>query len=217
MKPLITKQEIAKYVTLTENIANLDVDTFIKDAQEFDTINVFPIALLEAIELKYTSRIQQWNKNKTYAINDIVLFETYYTALSSNTDSEPPSASWEDNELMNFYLQYLQPFMAYHFYYRFIAYHGSKVTQAGVIQVTDTTYEAISDAGRSRMLGDIKSKMNVWTNKVNKKLRDVDWTFDEVQYLPEDGKSKRIKQGVRIYALGADKRSRGYRSINDEC
>lgn len=216
MRTLITKAQIANYVTLTQNIADLDVNSFISDTQEFDTVNVFPEALLQAIsdELDIATN---WAIATAYVTGNIVLNGTYFTAISNNTGSEPPSANWEDNELLNFYLQYLLPFMAFHFYYRFIAYHGAKITQSGITQQTGDTFEQVSDTTRSRMLGDIKSKMNVWTNKVNKKLKDVNWTFDTVQYLPEDGKNKRVKQGVRIYALGSRNNKRGYRSIDDIC
>jgi len=152
MIPLITKQQIAKFVTLSENVSNLDVDSFIKDAQEFDTISVFPTTLLEAIETNIRARIQQWNKNETYAIGAIVLYDTYYTSLASNTNSQPPSANWEDNELMNFYAHYLQPFIAYSFYYRFIAYHGAKITPSGLKEVVDDTTQIISDKRRAEML-----------------------------------------------------------------
>jgi len=202
MTPLITKQQIGKFVNLSENISDLDINPFIRDAQEFDTINVFPIALLNAISANVLAKIAQWNKNKTYGVGDLVLFETYYTALASNTDSQPPSANWEANELMNFYAEYLQPFIAYSFYYRFIAYHGAKVTPAGLKQLVDDTTVNVSDKMRGEMLGDIKSKLNVWTGKISKKLNDVDYTFDGVVYLPEDGKSTHIKRKLTIYALG---------------
>ena len=205
MIPLITKQQIGKFVTLSENVDSLNIDSFINDAQEFDTINVFPIALLNAIEVKLLLKIQQWNKNKTYALNDYVFYDTYYTSLGVSTNSQPPSADWEDNELMNFYIQYLQPFIAYSFYYRFIAYYGAFVTQKGIRSMTDETSTEISDKRRGEMLGDIRNKVNVWTGKISKKLNDVDYTFDGVQYLPEVGKSTRIKQGVRIYALGSQR------------
>lgn len=200
MIPLITKQQIGKYVQLSENIDDLDIDSFIKDAHEFDTINVFPIALLDAIALQVGNNIAQWNKNTTYNAGDKVLFGVYYNSLSTNTNSEPPSADWEDYELMNFYLQYLQPFISYSFYYRFIAYLGAKVTPSGLKEVVDETMQIVSDKRRGEMLGDIKNKVNIWTGKISKKLSDVDYTFDGVRYAPEDG--KRIKQGVRIYALG---------------
>ena len=116
MIPLITKEQIGKYVTLSNNISNLDIDTFILDAQEFDTINVLPIALLNAIESKVKSKIQQWNKNVEYNVDDIVILETYFTCKNTNTNSRPTNSDWKDNELMNFYVEYLQPFIAYSFY-----------------------------------------------------------------------------------------------------
>lgn len=212
MIALITKQQIGKYVALSENINDINIDSFIKDAQEFDTINVFPLALLTAIETQVRNNIAQWNKNETYLASDKVLFSTYYNSLSTNTNSEPPSADWEDFELMNFYLQYLQPFIAYSFYYRFIAYFGANVTPSGLKEIVDETMQIVSDKRRSEMLGDIKSKVNVWSNRVSKKLNDVKYTFDGVKYTPESG--VKIKQGVRIYALGGHSPKRYCDDIN---
>ncbi|CAB4183678.1 hypothetical protein UFOVP1106_46 [uncultured Caudovirales phage] len=212
MIPLITKQQIGKYVSLSENINDIDVDSFILDAQEFDTINVFPIALLDAIALQVRSNIAQWNKNDTYVLGDKVLFATYYNSLSTNINSEPPSADWADYELMNFYLQYLQPFIAYSFYYRFIAYFGARVTPSGLKEIVDETMQIVSDKRRAEMLGDIKSKVNVWSGRVAKKLSDVNYTFDGVKYTPED--CKRIKQGVRIYALGGHSPKKCFNDFN---
>ena len=220
MIPLISKQEIGNFVTLSENLSDLNIDSFLKDAQEFDTISVFPVELLEAIELKIIAKIQQWKRTETYAIGDIVFYESppdkyYFTCLTSNTDSQPPSVNWGDNELMNFYRNYLQPFIAYSFYYRFIAYYGAQITQSGIVDIIDNSVmQVVSDKRRGEMLGDIKSKVNVWTGKISKKLNDVNYTFDSVQYLPESGKSTRIKQGVRIYALGSN---RNNQSIKDRC
>lgn len=203
MTKLITKQQIGRFVTLSENISDLDIDMFIRDAQEFDTISVLPAGLLNAIEAKVMAKIQQWNKNKTYSTGDLVLFETYYTALAGNTDSQPPSSDWQANELMNFYAEYLLPFIAYSFYYRFIAYHGVKITQAGLKQLVDDTSINVSDKMRGEMLGDIKSKLNVWTGKISKKLNDVSYTFDGVQYLPSVDQKMHLKPQIKIYALGS--------------
>jgi hypothetical protein len=215
MIKLITKQQIGRFVTLSENISDLDIDMFIRDAQEFDTISVFPIALINAIEAKVLAKIQQWNKNRSYGVDDLVLFETYYAALASNTDSQPPSSDWQANELMNFYAEYLLPFIAYSFYYRFIAYHGVKITQAGLKQLVDDTSINVSDKMRGEMLGDIKSKLNVWTGKISKKLNDVYYTFDGVQYLPEIGKHTHLRPQIKVYALGA--RNYNDRRVNDRC
>lgn len=219
MIPLITKQEIGRFVKLSENIDDLDIDTVIQDAQDFDTIAVFPVELLEAIELKIIAKIQQWKRTETYAIGDIVFYESppdkyYFTALAINTDSQPPSANWGDNELMNFYRNFLQPFIAFSFNYRFIAEHGAKITQSGIVEILGEGVQPISSAMRGAMLGNAKSKVNIWTGKISKKLNDVNYTFDSVQYLPESGKSTRIKQGVRIYALGSNCNRR---SIKDRC
>ena len=227
MRTLITKQQIGQYVTLSQNISDLDVNQYISDVQEYDIINVLPQALIDAIAGELNT-VVEWTNVIAFTTGQFTKITTtntatpddvsYYTALAPNTGSQPPSANWEDNELLNFYQSFLVPLMSQEFYYRFIAEHGQKVTQAGLVQVTDATYDAVSDTSRAVKLGGIKSKVNVWINKINKELQRVNWTFDTVQYLPEDGKNKRVKQGVRIYALGGRNRNcRGYKSIGDIC
>lgn len=198
---LVTKQQVSKYVTLSENISDLDVDMFIREADEFDTISVFPTALINAIKANLITKIQQWNKNKSYSENDIVIFNTYFTAKNDNSDSQPPSNDWKDNELMNFYLEYLVPFISYSFYYRFIAYHGAKITQAGIIQTIGDTFQPVTDKHRGEMLGDIKNKINICAAKANKKMNDVRFIFDGIHY-PLDSCKKGVKANVKIYALG---------------
>lgn len=210
MISLITKEQIGKYMSLTENIGGLDVEEYISDVNEFD-LEVFPDALINAIRLNVADKIQQWNKNKTYAIGDKVWFETesdgkYFVATAINTNSQPLTDNWEPLELMNFYASYLVPFMAYSFQYRFTAYHGMKTAQAGLIQATDPngTFQPISEAARGRKLGDIKSKVTVWTGKISKKLNDVNYTFDGVKYTPESGKSTHVRSRPRLWAVGGN-------------
>jgi len=223
MIPLITKAQIGEICNLTSNIDDLDVDSFIYDAQNIDTIPVFPIALLNAIANLVDT--EQWNGSASYVTGDKVFVPetgatptTYYTALANNVGSEPPSANWEVNELMSFYIQYLVPYMAYCFYYRFIAYHGAKITPSGIVDILDTTVmQTISDKRRAEMLGDAVNKRDVFSRSISKKLNDVSFTFDDVQYLPESGKTKHVRNKVRLYALGGNHKLRGYRSIEDEC
>lgn len=211
MIPLINKQQIAKYMTLPEQIPNLLLDEFINDVQNFDIINSFPASLVLAIEINIALNIKQWNKNDTYAIGDKVWFENplgkYYEAIISNINSQPPSDNWGTLELMDFYSAYLVPFMSYSFQYRFTAYHGIQTTTAGMVQATDPggTFQPISDTDRSRKMGDVKNKLSVWTGKISKKLNEVNFTFDGVRYPQDSDKSTSIKRKARLYALGADR------------
>jgi len=214
MIPLITKAQIGEICNLTSNIDNLDVDSFISDTQKFDTASVFPQALLNAIALLVDTA--QWNGSAAYVTGDKVFVPavgstdtTYYTALANNVGSEPPSANWEVNELMSFYIQYLVPFMAYSFYYRFIAYHGAKITPSGIVDILDTSVmQVVSDKRRAEMLGDAVNKRDTFSRMISKKLNDVSYTFDGVQYLPETGKTTHIRNKIRIYSLGGHKSKR---------
>lgn len=211
MTPLITKEQVKKWNSkLPENIAASEIDASILDAQQYDIISVFPDALLQAIEVQILTRIQQWNRNQTYAVDAAVWLgapRKFYKAIASNTDSQPPSANWEDFELMNFYEEYLQPLLAYSAFYRFVAYHGLNLTQFGATKPVDPdgTFESISATERASILGDVNSKKNVWDLKCSKKLNAVAYTFDGVVYTVDDGESSRIKIRPKIFQLGGRK------------
>jgi hypothetical protein len=194
---MITKEQIGKYVNLSQNIDDLDVKSIIYDAITFDTVSVLPENLLTAI--KNVGNVEQWNLRKAYVIGDIILYnEKYYTAIANNTGSKPPSSDWEDNELMNFYLEYLVPFIALSFNYRFLASHGAKITQSGITQHIGADFQPVSDKFRGEMLGDARNKTNIVTAKMSKKLEDVDYTFDGVAY-PQA--CKKVKAKIKIWGV----------------
>jgi hypothetical protein len=205
MTPLITKQQIAAYEVLSENIDDDLINPHILDAQQFDTIPVMPDALLRAIEVQILSKIQQWNKNKNYTIGDAVWYgneRRFYKATSANSNSLPPSGDWANFELMNFYETYLVPFLAYSFYYRFFAYHGINVTQYGTREMVEETSREITDRRRADKLGDLRNKISMVTIKMSKALSSVNNTFDGVAYPFDSGESTRLKPKVQIFQLG---------------
>lgn len=210
MTPIITKQQIAKYVQLSENIDDEQINPFILDAQQYDTIPILPDTLLNAIEAQVMLKLQQWNKNKTYSIADAVWFGSerrFYLATTEHSNSVPPSGNWKAFELMNFYEQYLQPFLAFSFYYRFIAYHGANVTQFGIRQMREDSSDEISDKRRAEMLGDICSKKDVWVLKMSKALNDAKYTFNGVKYAVDNGERTHLKPKVKIFQLGGRHRN----------
>ena len=208
MTPLITKEQVKKFnPKLPTNISDDEINGYILDCQQFDVISVLPDALLNAIEVQILLKIQQWKRTEAYSIGEAVWFgdsRKYYLADAVNTDSQPPSVNWEAFELMNFYYEYLLPLMAFGAYYRFIAYHGTNITQFGLTTPIDPqgTFQPTSSQDRAAMLGDINNKKNVWTLKISKKLNAVNYTFDAVKYPGDDCESSAIKIKPQIFQLG---------------
>lgn len=205
MIQLITKQQIAKYEKMPESIPDEDIFPHILDAQQFDTIPVLPDNLLNAVEAVMLSKPQQWNKNKAYVEGNIVWFgdtRKWYKAAADNSNSQPPSDNWEDCELMNFYEQYLQPFIVYHAYYRFFAYHGTNVTQFGLRVINEESSVAVSGTVRADKLGDLSSKRNVAILKISKQLEEISYTLDGTKYPMDGGEKKKLRPKVQIFQVG---------------
>lgn len=204
---LITKQQINKYERLSENIADDVINPHILDAQEYDVEPVLPNALLNAIAAVILAKPQQWNKNKTYATDNVVWFgepKMWYKATAANTNSEPggENEDWGACELMNFYEQYLVRFLSFKTCYRFIADHGINITQFGVREMVEDSSREISDRRRGAKLGDLNSKANLAAEKISKALAVAKDTFDGVKYTADKGETSRPRPKVNIYQVG---------------
>jgi len=83
----INKEDFGKYAQLTVNIDSRFIDTAVSKAYDFDVRPVVSDTMLDAIKAVLETNPIQWSKNKTYAVNDIVFFDSvYYKCLVINTD-----------------------------------------------------------------------------------------------------------------------------------
>jgi len=203
MLKLVTRIELSKYVALNDNIKESAIEQHILDAQKFNLYPAFPDNMLHAIEANILAGIPQWMPNKAYSVNDKIVWSgIYYKALSVNTNSEPPSIKWGSLELMNFHSEFLIPFIAYHFYYRFVAYHGVNVTPFGLRTPVEETSQPIDNNTRGLILADMNNKINMQIALINKKLDDVKYTFDGVKYDTDKNETQHVKQKMRLWGVG---------------
>lgn len=207
------------YVRIGDNITDKDIEWHVRDVMNYDIVPILPDAMLRQIEVYVVMKIQQWNKNQPYSIGNYTWLKNidgsgnvrkWYKAIADSTNSQPHSANWVDLELMNFVEDYLHPLMAQMFFYRFAAYHGINIAQHGMVTPNDPqgTFTPTTDAQRGGYLGDSRNKLNIELARMNKKLSEVDYTFDGVKYGVDRCEDVKIRPKAKIFALGQSKYDR---------
>jgi hypothetical protein len=91
-------------------------------------------------------------------------------------------------ELIAFYDIFIKPYWCLSAYYRFIATHGTNVTQFGVSVARDpkgTFNEATGDQ-RALILRQVHSDRTVYKNYMVEKLKQVNFTFDGVSFAESE-------------------------------
>jgi len=198
---------------LTENVPVKDFEIAVQDAFTFDLLVSLPDELLTDIRDVLEVNPIQWNKNKSYVLNDIVNYDgVYYKSLGSNSDSMPPSADWEEMERMTFWTNFVKPYFECAAYYRFILWHGANFTQFGVRQNNEETSNEITDKRKGELMADVSQKRDMLMARMSKRFNDVAGEFDGVTY-ELDSDDVQSSEGVRIWGLG--KKKKGCNDLNN--
>lgn len=202
---LINKDDLSTYVQFSANYFAEQTNFHIKDAQQIDLQPLMPTGLIDAITALIKTTPKAYDRNKTYAEGDICFtyeaeVKTYYKALQSTTE-KPPSSDWVEHELLNFWQQYVKPLMAVYTFKRVTVEAGIHVAQGGFREHLDPTSTEISSTRRAEMLGQNDTRIGYYKQALENKLKDVDNTFDGVQYTTNDCKTGRGR--TRIIAVGA--------------
>jgi hypothetical protein len=180
---LINKTDIKKYYPFTDNIADANINPHIRDAEDIDLVPLFSDSLITAIQAATIPAVLSWNRNTTYAIGNVVLWQdAYYKATAISTNSEPPSGNWEDCELLNYWNEYIKPLMCAYTIKRFTLWTGANYTQFGIRQNNDETSTEVSGQRRAELLADLNNKVNYYQMKALKRLASVRNTLDGVVY-----------------------------------
>lgn len=185
---LINKQNIKDLVQFTLNIENRIIDPNINDAQEYDLRPIIGDDMYNQIILDFDDgAITVWDTLEVYTIGQFVSYDgLVYKALTGNTGSQPDlnPLDWQVNELGTFFIKYLQPYLVFASFKRFLLWVGRNITQYGLREMNEDTSVPVTDEGRAALIGDIKVKAKTWYNRFNNYLcqSDVDWTFDMIKY-----------------------------------
>lgn len=202
MQRWVTIHDVREYFPISENVKGFDAH--VNDAVKFDLYSTFPEALLNLIQSELN--IKQWSKLNNYTTLDSVFWkDKYYIAKNSNLNSEPPSANWDDYETMDFWGDYLKPYLIACSVSRFMLWHGRNVTQYGLRQINEDTSVEVTDKARGELKADIDNKKDYYMTRIRKKLEDVKWILDGVKYENDNYCGDTKKTRVGIFSLGKKK------------
>ena len=158
MYQLINKDDFSGIVKWSSNISERDVNFYCVEAQKFDTYHIMPIAKVSG--------------------NNIVL--DIETAIQESPITKP--------ELVNFYNEYVKPFIVCKAYERLLLLHGRNVTQFGLRVNNEETSNEISDKARGEWIEQTAHKANVYMNDMFAKMKEANFTFDGVVYIDKSKK-----------------------------
>ena len=120
----------------------------------------------------------QINLASTFDVEPIVT-----KALMSAVDVAVASPGTKP-EIEAFYNNFIVPYWCLSSYYRFIATHGTNVTQFGLVQTRDPrgTFEQSSDQSRANVLTQTEADRKVFKQYLVDRLKELNFTFDGVTY-----------------------------------
>lgn len=126
--------------------------------------------------------------------------------------SEISSQASPADELETFRIGYVVPLLVCFAYKRFLLWQGRSITQYGIRQINEDTSVEVSDKARGELIDDIKSKINVYLTRFYNRLKEVDYTFDGVQY---DFDICARKQIIKVRGVKGFNKPKNY--YNDGC
>ena len=87
-------------------------------------------------------------------------------------------------ELEAFYNNFIVPYWCLSSYYRFIATHGTNITQFGITQTRDPrgTFDQSNDQSRANVLTQTEADRKVFKQYLVDRLKEVNFTFDSVTF-----------------------------------
>jgi hypothetical protein len=180
---LIDKQYLATLFVFSVNIPDWLINQHIQDAQQFALAPVLPQALTGAVFAEAISNPKRWNRTTNYAIGDKVESAgKYYVAVANNSDSAPPSADWADAETMNFWAQYVKPFVAADAYWKYLLWAGVNVAPQGLRVGSEPTSQPLSDKQRGEIMKAAEQRKYFYQSAMIEALQAADWTLDGVVY-----------------------------------
>jgi hypothetical protein len=203
------------FAVLSPNSPKEQVEQEVRTAQMLDLPVVFSAELIAALDTAIKANVQQYRSNKTYSDGDKVFYNNaYYIANDAIVAGDaPPSANWDNYELMNFFFNYVKPYLAALTMVRYMPYLGLHGTQWGIEQYNQEGFGQVSDKRRAELLNSIQGKCNAYENLMMVFANDENWTFDGVSYKVNTPCETRKKK-LSFTVLGAGNRNKI--NYNDE-
>jgi hypothetical protein len=205
---IIKKQDLSIVPRWTDNIKDEWINPFITQSCELDFYDTLSQTLYNAIanlvvDILAGAQGNAW-VDKVYAVEDIVTYNGVYYIVNSPViigESPPPANNkYTVSELLNFWANFVKPFLVYSSYKRFLLWHGKHISMGGVRKHNDNTSFEVNADELTYLLSDLRSIVSVKQTKMYAELKRVDYTFDSVKYVTNLNVSKPNK-GLNIFAV----------------
>lgn len=170
MQQLIDKTDFIGVVKFSANIPAVDVNFHCLDAQNFDVYPVMPL-------------VGGTGSN---------LLTDYADAILQSPVTR--------TELVDFFDDFLKPFMVCKAAARFMLWHGRNVTQYALTEPNQQESTPVTDKARAELIADIEHKANVYLARFNSEFVRLNYTFDSVVYSYGNCQT-RPKAKTRVYSI----------------
>ena len=190
MKAIINKQQLSIVPKWTNNIKDEWINPIIFETCEVRFRDTISKTLYDAMAASVGvildgTQGNDWDITVTYNAGAIVKYQgLYYVALNTVTGGNAPdtNADWQVYELINFWSEFVVPYLCYEAYKSYLIWAGKHIAMGGVRRHLDNTSTEVSGEDLGVLLGDLKYTVGVKYTKMNNELNAKNYTFDGVQY-----------------------------------
>jgi hypothetical protein len=210
MKEVFNKSDLSIVPRWTDNIKNEWINPFITESCAVNFRDSISFTLYDAIANLVNPIVSGaqglvWDSDDTYTSGSIVLFDSRYYVAQTNILAAQPNPSlnsdWAQNSLINFWQDYMKPYLVYECYKSFILWHGKHVAQGGFRKHIDNTSSEINEGELSYLIGDLKNKVSLKNYAMMNFLNSVEYTFNNVKYEVNGNAKQGTKQQISIFAV----------------
>ena len=207
MKNVFEKSDLSIVPRWTDNIDDKWINPFITQTCQIAFRDSISTTLYDAIAtlvepILAGTQGNAWTAPTTYSSGVSVLYNgIYYISNASVSPNEnPPSsnAKWDVSEKLNFWSEFMKPYLVYACYKSFIIWHGKHISQGGIRKHTDNTSFEVDAENLAVLINDLKGYISVKETQMMNTLNRVEYTFDSIVYA-ENNYTKRSSVGIKIW------------------
>lgn len=182
---IIKKNFFPEFTPFSLNIPDWQVEPHINNSEINDLIPLIGDQMYNDLKVIFDNTPQLWNASTNYSVDEFVIEgDKVYKAIAPNNNILPSSNTsfWIVNELGTFFWKFIKPVGVLFAYKELLIFHGINLTQFG-IRISDESTSIPADAHiRVILINNASTRLKQYISLMNNKLREKNWTFDNVKY-----------------------------------
>jgi hypothetical protein len=120
---------------------------------------------------------------------DPIMFANLEQVVSNPSNTYP--------ELATLFEDYIKAWICHKTIYSFYSQHGINVTQYGMRVMNEDTSQPVAPEDRAMLLQTVKNNANAYWLRLDKRMADDNYTYDNITYKDDCQKNKAINLGVK--------------------